>query len=98
MSFLVDREARDLTDQPVPGVRPKALFLGNGPMGLEVAHYESPRTPSAPQLRELHDERKQRRAAPVLVVVTHSGYLSASSTRLRDLHAFPTRCAFRAGR
>src|SRR6266542_2985403 len=84
MSFLVDREARDLTDQPVPGVRPKALFLGNGPMGLEVAHYESPRTPSAPQLRELHDERKQRRAAPVLVVVTHSGNRAAIATRFGD--------------
>ena len=84
MPILGNREPRDLRDDAVTGINPKALFVGLGPMGLEVPVYESNRTPSAAQLRELHDKRKQRRAAPVLVVVTHGVNRASIATRFGD--------------
>jgi hypothetical protein len=85
LTFLPHRDdARDLRDPGLAGITPKALFVGRGPMGLEVAHFDSDTAPSAPQLRELHDSRQQRRATPVLIVVTHTGVRAAITTRFGD--------------
>jgi hypothetical protein len=84
MSFLPDREPRDLNEPSLDGIRPERLFLGSGPMGLEVAQFTSARRPTASQLRDLHDHRRQRRATPVLIVVTHSHGRAAIATRFGD--------------
>ncbi len=84
MSFLDTRDPRDLNDSPVDGVRPRALFLGNGPMAIEVAWFDSHRIPTAAQLRELHDWRRQRRATQVVIVVTRAGSRASLSTKFGE--------------
>ncbi|MEJ7810604.1 MAG: hypothetical protein WKG32_09380 [Gemmatimonadaceae bacterium] len=85
MPFLDTRDdARDLRDTAPAGVQPEALFVGRGAMGIEVAQFSAQRPPSAPQLRELHERRQQRRATPVLVVVTHGTRRVALAARFGD--------------
>lgn len=84
MAFLSARDPRDLSDQQSDGIKPVALFLGNGAMGLEVAQFSATRAPTNAQLRELHDRRKNRRATPVVVVVTHAHNRAALATLFGD--------------
>jgi hypothetical protein len=69
MRFLESLESRPFSATLPPGVQGKGLYLGAGPMALEVAVFEATQPPAAPQLRTLHNERTGRRAAPVLIVV-----------------------------
>jgi hypothetical protein len=72
MPFLATRDdARDLRDAAIDGIAPESLFVGRGAMGLEVAQFHAVHQPSAAQLRHLLERRRQRRATPVLVVVTY---------------------------
>ena len=50
------------------GDRPAKLFLGNGPLGLEVVEVTLGGRPRIADLRALFRERLGRRAAPVLIV------------------------------
>ncbi len=69
MTFLTHRDARPLSLDSPEGFRPLDLYLGQGPMALEVGVLEATRRPTNPELRRLHESRLGRRAAPVLVVV-----------------------------
>src|SRR5437870_2391018 len=69
MTFLSRREGRSLNIEGPAGFRPLELHLGTGPMALEVAVLEATRRPTNPELRQMHDTRLGRRAAPVIVVV-----------------------------
>src|SRR2546427_24892 len=69
MAFLSRRGGRSLNMEGPAGFRPLELPLGTGPMALEVAVLEATRRPTNPELRQLHDTRLGRRAAPVVVVV-----------------------------
>lgn len=69
MTFLASRDPRRLDDPSAESIRPVGLFLGQGAMGVEVAVYESPRRPAAPDLRELHKHRLGKRATPVVIAV-----------------------------
>lgn len=85
MRFLATRDgARDLPALAVPGFGAGALFLGRGPLGLEVVAYPASDQPSTIQLRELHHRRQAGRAAPVLVVVTHGHRRVALATRFGE--------------
>lgn len=85
MTFLATRDgARDLPAPAVPGFGAGALFLGRGPLGLEVVAYPASDQPSTIQLRELHHRRQAGRAAPVLVVVTHGHRRVALATRFGE--------------
>ena len=66
--FLSEFDPRALKVEAPPGYKPLGLFLGNGSMGLEVAVFDCPRPPTAPEMRALHRDRAGRQAAPVLIV------------------------------
>jgi len=84
MSFLSDRDSRDLSEAPLDAITPDALFLGGGSGGLEVAHFISSRPPTSAQLKELHTKRHRGRPAPVLIVVSHGRDRAALVTRFGD--------------
>lgn len=85
MPFLGERDdARDLRDASPDGFATQALFVGRGQPGVEVAVFEARHGPKASQLRELYEGRLQRRATPVLVVVTYGDDRASIATRFGD--------------
>lgn len=73
-NFLSDLTSRPLTLADAKGTTPKALFLGNGSIALEVAVVEALSPPSIGQLRAIWSSRLAGRATPVLVVVLYGNY------------------------
>ena len=71
--FLSDLLARPWTPDAGSGLRPAGLFVGKGASGVEVAVATASRTPARATLVAAWKARKGRRAAPVLLVVLHSG-------------------------
>ena len=85
MAFLETRDdTRDLREPGLDGIVPEALFVGPGAMGLEVAQFRATSQPTPAQLRELHERRQQRRATPVLVVVTYGEKRAAIAARFGE--------------
>lgn len=85
MPFLEERgDARDLPTSPVASFTSDALFVGRGPLGLEVAAYFALHRPTVAQLHELHERRQARRPTPILVVVTYGDGRAAISTRFGE--------------
>ena len=73
MSFLEKSDfARRKLNLNTEGMSPVALFLGQGSQALEIAVLSSSSKPVAGILQKAFKKRKDRRAAPVLIVVTHS--------------------------
>ncbi|MBI2797435.1 MAG: hypothetical protein HYX65_12110 [Gemmatimonadetes bacterium] len=71
MPFLASRpDARPLSDTVPGGLTADALFLGHGTQPVEVAHFTATARPGIAVLRQLHDQRRGRRATQVVVVVT----------------------------
>lgn len=83
-AFLDSLDYRDLVGAYPAGVRPVALFLGRGDGALEVAQFVAKLAPTRPQLRELHEIRRGKRATPVLVVVLHGSERASLAARFGD--------------
>lgn len=71
MTFLAAHDPRPLAGNFPAGVAPVALHLGQGGQALEVVVLQSRATPTQTQLKAILNERKGRRASPVLVVAIH---------------------------
>ncbi len=71
--FLSDLVARPWTPHAGSGLQPAGLFVGKGTHAVEVAVATASRTPARTALVAAWKARKGRRAAPVLLVVLHSG-------------------------
>ena len=71
--FLSDLLARPWTPDAGSGLRPAGLFVGKGASGVEVAVATASRSPARASLVAAWKARRGRRAAPVLLVVLHSG-------------------------
>ncbi|MGH7628424.1 MAG: hypothetical protein ACREOF_03380 [Gemmatimonadales bacterium] len=69
MTFLPDFDPRPLDAVGPAGLAPVGLFVGRGPMGVEVAVCETVADPSTPDLRTVVTTRARGRAAPVMAVV-----------------------------
>ena len=87
MPFLASRpDARPLADRAPTELTPDALFLGRGSQPIEVAHFTAGSRPTAAMLRDLHQQRRGKRATHVLVVVTYgpNGSRAAFGTMFGD--------------
>ena len=73
VGFLSDLLARPWTPDTGSGLSPAGLFIGRGAHAIEVAVARASRAPSRTTLVAAWKARKGRRAAPVLLVVVHSG-------------------------
>ena len=71
--FLSDLMARPWSLDGKYAIQPVSLFVGNGANAVEVAVAQSLGAPSRAALLGSWSSRKGRRAAPVLLVVLHSG-------------------------
>jgi hypothetical protein len=69
MEFLEGLQRRPLNISDPKNTKPLALFLGQGPNGLEVAVFESATQPTASNLRAIWNSRLAGRATPLLTVV-----------------------------
>jgi hypothetical protein len=70
-SFLPDFPRRPLSIADSKGAIPRALFLGQGSNGLEVAVLDSTAQPTVTNLRAIWNSRLAGRATPLLVMVLH---------------------------
>ena len=72
MSFL---EKYDLNYIPlsleVGELKPIKLFLGEGSQPLEIAVFSSYKKPTSAKVQEAFRKRRARRAAAILIVITH---------------------------
>ena len=72
MNFL---EGYDFNSIPlnlqIVGLKPICLFLGEGSQPLEIASFSSSKKPTNAKAQEAFRKRRARRAAAVLIVVTH---------------------------
>ena len=73
IGFLSDLLARPWTPDTGSGLSPAGLFIGRGAHAIEVAVARASRAPARTTLVAAWKARKGRRAAPVLLVVVHSG-------------------------
>ena len=73
VGFLSDLLARPWSPDAGSGLRPAGLFVGKGANAVEVAVATTSRAPARAALVAAWKARKGRRAAPVLLVVLHSG-------------------------
>src|SRR5262245_27711269 len=77
MSFLATSENRSLSGRFPTGFQPLGLYLGHGGQALEVAVFESDRTPSKTTLKDALKTRRAGRASPILVVVLHGDRMAS---------------------
>lgn len=73
VGFFSDLLPRPWTPDAGSGLQPAGLFVGEGTHGVEVAVATASRAPARAALVAAWKARKGRRAAPVLLVVLHSG-------------------------
>ena len=73
VDFLSDILSRPWSPDGKSGLKPVGLFIGKGTNALEVTVAQTSDTPTRSALVEIWKARKGRRAAPLLLVVLHSG-------------------------
>ena len=71
--FLAGIVPRPWSQDVKSGLQPAGLFVGKGPNAIEVAVATASKTPARGALVACWKARKGGRAAPVLLVVLHSG-------------------------
>ncbi len=71
-SFLANTDFNRLgLNIEIAGLQPEGLYVGSGPMGLEVALFSAKRKPKPDLLEKAWKTRRDNRPTPVLVVVEH---------------------------
>jgi hypothetical protein len=71
MPFLPNHDPRVLTTPAPPSWTPEGLFVGQGPMALQVAVYRANARPATRELRDTLQARAGNGSAPVLLLVLH---------------------------
>ena len=75
-NFLHDLLPRPWSSEATHGLQAAGLFVGEGPSAIEVAVARASRKPGRTTMAHCWKSRKGRRAAPVLLVVLHTGKAS----------------------
>ena len=73
VEFLSDILSRPWSPDGKSGLQPAGLFVGQGASALEVAVAQTSDASTRSKLVEIWKARKGRRAAPLLLIVLHSG-------------------------
>ena len=73
VEFLSDILSRPWSPDGKSGLQPMGLFIGQEANALEVAVAQAAQAPARSALVEIWKARKGRRAAPLLLIVLHSG-------------------------
>ena len=72
MSFLEKYELNSIPlNLQIGDLKPNSLFLGEGSQPLEIAVFSSFKKPTTAKAQEAFKKRRARRAAAVLIVITH---------------------------
>ena len=72
MSFLEKYELNRIPlNLQIGDLKPNSLFLGEGSQPLEIAVFSSFKKPTTAKAQEAFTKRRARRAAAVLIVITH---------------------------
>ncbi|TIL94647.1 MAG: hypothetical protein E5Y73_11085 [Mesorhizobium sp.] len=87
-AFLEEFQPRPLA-QTADGLRPTALYIGPGQLGLEVAVYTATTKPASASLMKAWKDRRGGRSTPLLVVALHAGkaWLCGPSGEDLPIHA-----------
>ncbi len=70
--FLADLIKRPWSPTGSSGLRPAGLFIGQGPLALEITVAHAVRQPSDGEIRRVWKARQGNRGAPLLLVILHS--------------------------
>ena len=81
MSFLEKYELNSIPlNLQIADLKPTSLFLGEGAQPLEIAIFSSFKKPTTAKAQEAFRKRRARRAAAVLIVITHQEGITLCGT------------------